>query len=163
MAEDGGFFDDPNRDVAYQVDGRFWVNNHAHILKALGDIPDRFLCSYLNSIYWMPYVSGTTRLKLTQAGLRQIEIPLPPLPEQKRIVAKLDSLTARSKRAREELESVPRLVARYKQAVLAVAFRGELVPQDPNDEPASVLLERIRAERAATPKPKRGRRKAKAS
>ncbi len=51
------------------------------------------------------------------------------------------------------------LVERLNQAILAKAFRGELVPQDPNDEPASVLLDRIRAERAAAgPAPKRGRR-----
>ena len=45
------------------------------------------------------------------------------------------------------------------EAILAKAFKGQLVPQDPNDEPASVLLERIKAERAAAPKAKRGRGK----
>ena len=51
------------------------------------------------------------------------------------------------------------LIDRLEAAILGRAFRGELVPQDPNDEPASVLLDRIRAQRAAAPKPKRGRRK----
>ena len=48
--------------------------------------------------------------------------------------------------------------AALRRAILERAFRGELVPQDPDDEPASVLLERIRAERAAAPKPKRRKR-----
>ena len=52
------------------------------------------------------------------------------------------------------------LIDRLEAAILAKAFRGELVPQDPNDEPASVLLERIHAQRAAAPKAKRGRRAA---
>ena len=52
----------------------------------------------------------------------------------------------------------PEWFDRLEAAILAKAFRGELVPQDPNDEPASVLLDRIRAERAAAPKAKRGRR-----
>lgn len=51
-------------------------------------------------------------------------------------------------------------IDRLTQSILAKAFRGELVPQDPNDEPASVLLERIKAQRAAAPKAKRGRRAA---
>jgi type I restriction enzyme S subunit len=50
-------------------------------------------------------------------------------------------------------------LAALRAAILARAFRGELVPQDPGDEPASVLLERIAAERAVTPKPARRRRR----
>ena len=49
-----------------------------------------------------------------------------PLPEQRRIVAKIDSLSAKSKRARDQLDHIPRLVEKYKQAILAAAFRGEL-------------------------------------
>ncbi len=67
--------------------------------------------------------------------------------------ARADRLEAEAARARALLD-------RLESAILAKAFRGELVPQDPNDEPASVLLDRIRAERAASPKPKRGRRAA---
>lgn len=61
-------------------------------------------------------------------------------------------------RLASETTSARRLIARLDQSVLAKAFRGELVPQDPEDEPASVLLERIRAERGAAPKAKRGRK-----
>lgn len=49
------------------------------------------------------------------------------------------------------------LIDRLDQTILSKAFRGELVPQDPNDEPASVLLERIKAEQAVTTEPRRGR------
>jgi type I restriction enzyme S subunit len=65
--------------------------------------------------------------------------------------ARADRLEAEAARARALLD-------RLESAVLAKAFRGELVPQDTNDEPASILLERIRAQRAAAPKPKHGRR-----
>lgn len=61
-------------------------------------------------------------------------------------------------RLSHEATSARRLIDRLDQAVLTKAFRGELVPQDPEDVPASVLLERIRAEREAAPKVKRGRR-----
>ena len=65
--------------------------------------------------------------------------------------ARADRLDAEAARARALLD-------RLEAAILARAFRGELVPQDPDDEPASVLLERIRARRAAAPKAKPRRR-----
>ena len=85
--------------------------------------------------------------------LRASRFPLPPLPEQRRIVAKLDELRVRSRKAREALDSVPALLDKLKQSVLAAAFRGDLTAewraaQPPGSvEPASVLLDRIRAER----------------
>jgi len=107
LAEDGGYFDEPERGVAYKATGKFWVNNHAHILEPLDGISADFLVQVLNATDWMPYVSGTTRLKLTQGGIERATVPIPPLPEQSRIVAKLDALSARSKQARAELDRVP--------------------------------------------------------
>jgi len=142
LAEDGGYFDNPSKGVAYEVSGQFWVNNHAHILSPCGEIPIRFLSYVLNSLDWMPYVGGSTRLKLTQESMRRVLIPLPPLNEQRRIVAKLDRLFARSRCAREELGQVSGLVQRYKQAVLATAFRGDLTAdwREENNLPKSSIL-----------------------
>ena len=64
--------------------------------------------------------------KINQPALNRSRVPLPPFPEQRRIVAKIDSLTAKSRRARDHLDHIPRLVEKYKQAVLAAAFRGDL-------------------------------------
>jgi type I restriction enzyme S subunit len=73
---------------------------------------------------------------------------LPPLAEQKRIVAKIESTTAKIDAIEKAVTEAEALLEKYRESLLAKAFRGELVPQDPNDEPASKLLERIRAERA---------------
>jgi type I restriction enzyme S subunit len=70
----------------------------------------------------MPHVSGTTRLKLTQQGMAKVQVALPPLPEQRRIVAKLDRLFERTASARDELAHIPTLVEHYKQAILRKAF-----------------------------------------
>ncbi|WP_417709068.1 restriction endonuclease subunit S [Roseibium aggregatum] len=70
--------------------------------------------------------SGTTFLELSGSKLQKAPFPLPPLAEQKRIVAKLDTLSARSARARKDLARIDILVKRYKQAVLSKAFSGEL-------------------------------------
>ncbi len=94
---------------------------------------------------------GGAQPNISQGIVRDIPIPLPPLNEQRRIVAKIEDLTARSRRAREALEKIPLLLERFRQSVLAAAFRGDLTAewreQHPDVEPASVLLERIRKER----------------
>jgi type I restriction enzyme S subunit len=72
----------------------------------------------------------------------------PPLGEQKAIAHYVNSAIRRIDRLASEGTNARKLIDHLNQAILTKAFRGELVPQDPNDEPASVLLERIKAERA---------------
>jgi restriction endonuclease S subunit len=69
---------------------------------------------------------GTTRQRIAGGRVKQLVLPVPPLPEQRRIVAKIDSLSGKSKRARDQLDHMPRLVEKYKQAILAAAFSGAL-------------------------------------
>lgn len=92
---------------------------------------------------------GQANISLTQC--REFIFPVPPRGEQDEIVRKIEQGFAEVDRLVKEGASARRLLDRLDQAILAKAFRGELVPQDPADEPASVLLERIRAERAAVP------------
>ena len=68
---------------------------------------------------------------LSQSQLKSIRLPWPSAAERRRIVAKIDSLSGKSRRAREHLDHIPRLVEKYKQAVLAAAFRGELIGLSP--------------------------------
>jgi type I restriction enzyme, S subunit len=86
--------------------------------------------------------------------LKAFGIPLPPPEEQIEILKRINSAFARADRLEAEAARARALLHRLEAAVLAKAFKGELVPQDPNDEPASVLIERIRAQRAQTPKGK---------
>jgi type I restriction enzyme S subunit len=99
LAEDGGHFDTPDRGIAYRVSGKTWVNNHAHVLRPKECVDIGFLCRVLENYDVTPWVTGTTRGKLTQAGAAQIVVPLPPLPEQRRIAEILDKAdTLRTKR-----------------------------------------------------------------
>jgi type I restriction enzyme S subunit len=82
--------------------------------------------------------------------LKSVPIPLPPLEEQQRIVAKVEERLSVIDAMRASIERAERRSAALRRSILERAFRGELVPQDPSDEPASVLLDRLRAERAAT-------------
>ena len=152
LGEDGAPFLDPSRPTAYLVRGKFWVNNHAHILKGKsGVLENRFLLHLLNSLNYRHYVNGTTRLKLTQGSMRKLPLVLPSIQEQHRIVAKLDELfseldagVAALKRAQENLK-------RYRASVLKAAVEGELSKEwrreNPPGETGAELLQRVLAER----------------
>jgi type I restriction enzyme S subunit len=90
LAEDGGFFDQPERGIAYRVSGKTWVNNHAHVIRPRKGMDLAFLCRVLENYNVLPFISGSTRAKLTKGQAEKIEIPVPPLDEQKRIAAVLD-------------------------------------------------------------------------
>ncbi|WP_086932005.1 restriction endonuclease subunit S [Agarilytica rhodophyticola] len=90
---------------------------------------------------------GSTRLFLNQKILSSIRYPIPPIEEQKEIVRRVESLFAMADTIEKQYHQAKQRIDRLTQSILAKAFRGELVPQDPNDEPASELLKRIQAER----------------
>ena len=94
----------------------------------------------------------TTINQLTQKNFNRYLVPLPPLAEQKRIVAKIEELLPKVEeygKAQEALDKLnEELPERLKKSILQEAIEGRLVPQDPNDEPASVLLDKIRKEKA---------------
>lgn len=151
VAEDGANLLSRSTPIAFQAHGKFWVNNHAHIVRPHFDAPLGYLEGFLNSIDLAPFVTGTAQPKLTQKALNRIDVPVPPLNEQRRIVAKLEALQARSRRAREALDAVPPLLEKLRQSILAAAFRGDLTKdwraKNKDVEPATELLKRIRAER----------------
>ena len=98
--------------------------------------------------------SGVGQARVPKEFVLETEIPLPPLAEQRRIIRKTDELQARIRRAREALEAIPPLLEKFRQSVLAAAFRGDLTAdwreRNRDVEPVSVLLDRIRAERRRT-------------
>ena len=95
LGEDGAPFLELLKDKAYLIEGKAWLNNHAHIIKShYGEVGNKYILHYLNVFNFHGYVNGTTRLKLTQASMRTIPVPLPPLAEQKRIVEQIESLFA---------------------------------------------------------------------
>lgn len=103
-------------------------------------------------------VRGVTRPRIGLSQLRDYKIPLPMFEEQMRIADRIESAFARADRLEAEAARARALLDRLEAAILAKAFRGELVPQDPNDEHAQTLLDRIHQQRAAAPLAKRGRK-----
>ena len=100
-----------------------------------------------NSAHIEEYFTGTTIKHLTGKALAAYRFPLPPLSEQTEIVRRAEAFFALADQIEARFAKAKARVDQLTQSILAKAFRGELAPQDPNDEPASVLLERIKAER----------------
>lgn len=125
LGEDGAPFLELLKDKAYLIEGKAWVNNHAHIIKShYGEVGNKYILHYLNVFNFHGYVNGTTRLKLTQASMRTIPVPLPPLAEQKRIVEQIESLFAKLDEAKEKALSVVESLESRKKAILNNAFNG---------------------------------------
>lgn len=120
LGEDGAPFLDAFADKAYIISGKSWVNNHAHILRS--NYNNKFLCYYLNCFNYKDYVSGTTRLKLTQADMKRIPVPVPTISEQKQIVQQIEEQLSQLDRAVETLKKTKQQLEVYRQAVLKEAF-----------------------------------------
>jgi hypothetical protein len=104
------------------------------------------------------FFTGTTIKHLTGISLAKLLIPVPPIDEQSEIVRRVEKLFAFADRLEERLSQAQAAVQKLTPALLAKAFRGELVPQDPNDEPASELLKRLQESRTESTKPSRARK-----
>ncbi|CAB4902800.1 unannotated protein [freshwater metagenome] len=125
LGEDAVPFLDPSAPKAYPIDGPSWVNNHAHVLRALpGKVDRAFLVHSLNVADYRGLVNGTTRLKLTQASMKELRIPLPPLAEQRCIVARLAEIGNATTRGAYALGQATTLTEQLRQSVLFRAFDG---------------------------------------
>ena len=147
IGEDGANLVTRNKPIAFFAEGQYWVNNHAHCIDATDKFILEYLCFYINAISLEKYVTGSAQPKMTQDNMNSILIPLPPYNEQKHMSQRLNEVMYTVDNIEIGKADINELVSKAKSKILDLAIRGKLVPQDPNDEPASVLLERIRAEK----------------
>jgi type I restriction enzyme S subunit len=138
------------------------ISREVAMIPVCEGISPNFVMYYLASSEAKEFILGNTK-GVAQQGinlgdLRELPTPLPSAAEQRQAVQRIENAFNWIDRLASETTSARNLVDHLDQAVAAKAFRGELVPQNPNDEPASVLLERIKPGRADTRPARRGRR-----
>ena len=127
IGEDGAPFLDFAKDTAYVISGKSWVNNHAHVVRAIDELTsNQFLCHYLNIFDYHEIITGTTRMKLNQSSLKKILVQLPPINEQKRIVSKIEELFSKIDYTKQSLEDTKLQLEKYRQSLLKSAFEGKL-------------------------------------
>ena len=143
VGEDGANLLSRAKNNAFFAEGKFWVNNHAHILDSYPKKVLDFVAIVINSMNLEKYISGSAQPKLSQDNLNRIPIPLPPLAEQQRIVAEIERWFSLIDTIEQGKENLQNTIKQTKNKILDLAIHGKLVPQDPSDEPASELLKRI--------------------
>lgn len=138
--------------------GPAWITDNAIYAKSIAaDIDLDFAVLFFRHADLNKLAGGSGQPYLNQPKLNELELHLPSLGEQRAIIARVASMLNWIDRLASEATGASKLISNLDQAVLAKAFHGELVPQDPSDEPAEELLQRIAAGRAAAPTAKRGR------
>ena len=147
IGEDGANLLARTKPVAFLTDGKYWVNNHAHCIDSIDKKLLNFICIYINAINLFQYVTGSAQPKLNQDNMNRILIPIPPMAEQEKILERIKIILSNINDIDLLKGKLQSNIANAKSKILDLAIRGKLVPQDPNDEPASVLLERIRDEK----------------
>ena len=153
IGEDGANLINRSTPIAFIARGQYWVNNHAHVIDCLNEDLLQYVCTFINAISLVDYVTGTAQPKMNQEKMNSILVAVPPQAEQKRIVAKLEQVLPLAEEygaAQEQLDKLNKeLPEALKKSILQEAIQGKLVPQNPKDEPASVLLTKIRKEKEA--------------
>ncbi len=132
ISEDGANLLARSTPIAFPVSGKYWVNNHAHILKFENPATQRFVELYLESIPLDDYITGAAQPKLNQTALNSIPIPFPPLPEQQRIVLILDEafdgLARATANAEQNLRNARALFESHLQSVFTQLRGSPVVP-----------------------------------
>ncbi len=160
-----GFVSRPNANGDYPIIGRqgalcgnikratgqFYATEHAVLVTCFSNTDTAWACCFLEALNLNQYATATAQPGLAVSKISDVLTPVPPLAEQRRIVERVNELMPLVEEyggledAREALDAA--LPGRLWKSVLQLAVQGGLVPQDPTDEPAAVLLERIRGQR----------------
>ena len=143
IGEDGANLLSRSKNNAFFAEGKYWVNNHAHVLDATDKKVLDFVAIVINSMKLDDYITGSAQPKLSQDNLNKIPIILPPLPEQQRIIAEIECWFSFIDQIEQDKSDLRTIIKQAKSKILDLAIHGKLVPQNPNDEPASELLKRI--------------------
>ena len=143
IGEDGANLLSKSKNNAFFAEGKYWVNNHAHVLDATDKNLLEYVAIVINAIKLDDYITGSAQPKLSQDNLNKIPIVLPPLSEQKRIMVAIIHWSLLIEQIEQNKIDLQASIKQAKSKVLDLAIHGKLVQQDPNDEPASELLKRI--------------------
>ena len=151
IGEDGANLINRSTPIAFIAKGKYWVNNHAHVLDVCGGLNLAYIALFINATSLVNYVTGTAQPKMNQEKMNSILVTVPPISEQARIVNQIESLQPliiRYDKAQSELNILNTSVKeQLKKSILQEAIQGHLVPQIVEEGTAEKLLAEIRKEK----------------
>ncbi len=147
IGEDGANLLSRSTPIAFMAYGKYWVNNHAHVLDCYIENYLNYIMFYINSISLVPYVTGSAQPKLNQDNMNKIPIPFPPLAEQKRIVQRVEEIFGLLDTIDEAQEKYSADTVILKAKLLTAGIQGKLTQQLPSDGTAEELYQQIQAEK----------------
>jgi len=157
------------KNAIFNLDGEYSFSNHLTRLRVNSLVVSSRWIWYILTVYWKEGKFGkeckhwVNQSTLSQGKLVEYPIPIPSIFEQTEIVRRVEALFKIADQIEERYTKARTYVDKLTQSILAKAFRGELVPQDPNDEPTSELLKRIKEEKTKTETKAKSRRQGRPS
>lgn len=152
IGEDGANLLSKSKPLSFIVEGKFWVNNHAHVIQPKDGIDISFLNHQFNSLHINEFVTGTAQPKLNQRNLNKIPVKIPSIDEQHQIVQEIESRLSVCDKVEEIITQSLGKAEVLRHSILKKAFQGRLLSDEELEkcktaldyEPASVLLEKIK-------------------
>lgn len=127
IGEDGANLLSRSRPLSFIVEGKFWVNNHAHVLQTTDDLNIKYLNYYFNSIVLDEFITGSAQPKLTQKNLNKISIPFAPANQQQQIVSEIEKRFSEADNLEKAIDESLVKSEALRQSILKQAFEGKLV------------------------------------
>ena len=151
IGEDGANLINRSTPIAFIAKGKYWVNNHAHVLDVCSGMALSYVALFINAISLVDYVTGTAQPKMNQEKMNSILLAIPPVKEQHRILEKMsmvDAFVDKYASLQTKLDSLDNSVYELlRKSILQEAIQGKLVPQIAEEGTAHELLEQIKAEK----------------
>ena len=151
IGEDGANLINRSTPIAFIAKGKYWVNNHAHVLDVCSGMALSYVALFINAISLVDYVTGTAQPKMNQEKMNSILLAIPPVKEQHRILEKMsmvDAFIDKYASLQTKLDSLDNSVYELlRNSILQEAIQGKLVPQIAEEGTAKDLLEQIKAEK----------------
>ena len=151
IGEDGANLINRSTPIAFIAKGKYWVNNHAHVLDVCSGMALSYVALFINAISLVDYVTGTAQPKMNQEKMNSILLAIPPVKEQHRILekmSKVDAFVDKYASLQTKLNSLDNSVYELlRKSILQEAIQGKLVPQIAKEGTAQELLEQIKVEK----------------
>jgi len=129
LAEDGKNLESRQRPISLIANGKFWVNNHAHVIQGKESVTIEYLMHFFNSptIEIDQFLTGMDQVKLNKSSMIKIPIPLPPYEEQTEVNRRVEELFSNAATVEKQYNAAKARLDKLTQSILAKAFKGQLL------------------------------------